>query len=88
MRFLPFVCLSLCYNSQARGTNLSKGLRYDAAHERRRKLQLSLLYGRTKEQVEEEQTLIQELHKIEARRRERERKKQDLQKLISQVLLI
>ncbi|KAA0185784.1 DNA methyltransferase 1-associated protein 1 [Fasciolopsis buskii] len=71
------------YN-KARGTNLSKGLRYDAAHERRRKLQLSLLYGRTKEQVEEEQTLIQELHKIEARRRERERKKQDLQKLISQ----
>uniref|UniRef100_A0A183BGL1 DMAP1 domain-containing protein n=1 Tax=Echinostoma caproni TaxID=27848 RepID=A0A183BGL1_9TREM len=63
---------------------LSKGLRYDAAHERRRKLQLSLLYGRTREQVEEEQTLVQELHKIEARRRERERKKQDLQKLISQ----
>ncbi|TPP67102.1 DNA methyltransferase 1-associated protein 1 [Fasciola gigantica] len=69
---------------KARGTNLSNGLRYDAAHERRRKLQLSLLYGRTREQVEEEQTLVQELHKIEARRRERERKKQDLQKLISQ----
>ncbi|KAA3677645.1 DNA methyltransferase 1-associated protein 1, partial [Paragonimus westermani] len=69
---------------RARGTNLCKGLRYDAAHERRRKQQLSLLYGRTKDQVEEEQCLIQELRKIEARRRERERKKQDLQKLISQ----
>ncbi|TGZ71781.1 hypothetical protein CRM22_002479 [Opisthorchis felineus] len=69
---------------KVRGTNLSKGLRYDAAHERRRKQQLSLLYGRTKDQVEEEQRLVQELRKIEARRRERERKKQDLQKLISQ----
>ncbi|CAL8096927.1 unnamed protein product [Calicophoron daubneyi] len=69
---------------KAHGTNLSQGLRYDAAHERRRKQQLSLLYGRTKDQVEEEQTLVQELRKIEARRRERERKKQDLQKLILQ----
>ncbi|CAH8600361.1 unnamed protein product [Schistosoma guineensis] len=68
---------------KARGTNLSQGLRYDAAHERRRKQQLSLLYGRTKDQVEEEQRLIMELRKIEARRKERERKKQDLQKLIS-----
>lgn len=70
---------------KARGTNLSQGLRYDAAHERRRKQQLSLLYGRTKDQVEEEQRLIMELRKIEARRKERERKKQDLQKLISLV---
>ncbi|VDP15993.1 unnamed protein product [Schistosoma margrebowiei] len=68
---------------KARGTNLSQGLRYDAAHERRRKQQLSLLYGRTKDQVEEEQRLIMELRKIETRRKERERKKQDLQKLIS-----
>ncbi|CAI2732010.1 unnamed protein product [Schistosoma spindalis] len=68
---------------KARGTNLSQGLRYDAAHERRRKQQLSLLYGRTKDQVEEEQRLIIELRKIETRRKERERKKQDLQKLIS-----
>ncbi|KAH8874482.1 DNA methyltransferase 1-associated protein 1 [Schistosoma japonicum] len=68
---------------KARGTNLSQGLRYDAAHERRRKQQLSLLYGRTRDQVEEEQRLLIELRKIEARRKERERKKQDLQKLIS-----
>ncbi|CAH8620758.1 unnamed protein product [Heterobilharzia americana] len=68
---------------KARGTNLSQGLRYDAAHERRRKQQLSLLYGRTRDQVEEEQRLVMELRKIETRRKERERKKQDLQKLIS-----
>ncbi|CAH8596563.1 unnamed protein product [Dicrocoelium dendriticum] len=69
---------------KVRGTNLSNGLHYDAAHERRRKQQLSLLYGRTRDQVEEEQRLVQELRRIEAKRRERERKKQDLQKLISQ----
>nr|CAH8863330.1 unnamed protein product [Trichobilharzia regenti] len=68
---------------KSRGTNLSQGLRYDAAHERRRKQQLSLLYGRSKDQVEEEQRLLVELRKIETRRKERERKKQDLQKLIS-----
>ncbi|CAH8863485.1 unnamed protein product [Trichobilharzia szidati] len=68
---------------KARGTNLSQGLRYDAVHERRRKQQLSLLYGRSKDQVEEEQRLLMELRKIETRRKERERKKQDLQKLIS-----
>ncbi|KAH8874484.1 DNA methyltransferase 1-associated protein 1 [Schistosoma japonicum] len=37
---------------KARGTNLSQGLRYDAAHERRRKQQLSLLYGRTRDQAD------------------------------------
>lgn len=35
-------------------------------------------------QMEEEQSLINELKKIEARKRDRERKTQDLQKLISQ----
>lgn len=34
-------------------------------------------------QIEEEQMLLTELKKIEARKRERERKTQDLQKLIS-----
>ncbi|VDM32631.1 unnamed protein product [Hydatigera taeniaeformis] len=67
-----------------RGTNLGQGLRYDIEHEKRRKQQLSLLYGRSKDEVEEEERLIGELERIEARRRERERKKQDLQKLISQ----
>ncbi|UYV67328.1 DMAP1 [Cordylochernes scorpioides] len=56
---------------------------YDADHERRRKDQLNKLYHRTQEQVEEEQTLLSELRKIEQRKREREKKTQDLQKLIT-----
>lgn len=35
------------------------------------------------DQIEEEQTLINELKKIEARKKEREKKQQDLQKLIT-----
>ncbi|CAG9838479.1 unnamed protein product [Diabrotica balteata] len=57
---------------------------YDADHERRRKEQLKKLYERKPEQIEEEQFLLGELKKIEARKKERERKTQDLQKLISQ----
>ncbi|GBP20445.1 DNA methyltransferase 1-associated protein 1 [Eumeta japonica] len=56
---------------------------YDAEHERKRKEQLKRLFDRTQEQIEEEQTLLAELKKIEARKREREKKTQDLQKLIS-----
>ncbi|KAG7306422.1 hypothetical protein JYU34_009055 [Plutella xylostella] len=56
---------------------------YDAEHERKRKEQLQRLFERTQEQIEEEQMLLTELKKIEARKRERERKTQDLQKLIS-----
>ncbi|CAK8684099.1 unnamed protein product [Clavelina lepadiformis] len=56
---------------------------YDADHERRRRQQLVRLFARTEEQVEEEAMLIQELKRIEARKRERERKSQDLQKLIA-----
>ncbi|XP_049867847.1 DNA methyltransferase 1-associated protein 1 [Pectinophora gossypiella] len=56
---------------------------YDAEHERKRKEQLKRLFDRTQEQIEEEQMLLAELKKIEARKRERERKTQDLQKLIS-----
>ncbi|XP_014669990.1 PREDICTED: DNA methyltransferase 1-associated protein 1-like isoform X2 [Priapulus caudatus] len=56
---------------------------FDADHDRRRKLQLEKLYNRTQEDVEEEETLMQELRKIEQRKREREKKAQDLQKLIS-----
>lgn len=37
------------------------------------------------DQIEEEQMLLQELRKIEARKRDRDRKTQDLQKLISAV---
>ncbi|ENN77469.1 hypothetical protein HUJ04_013530 [Dendroctonus ponderosae] len=57
---------------------------YDSEHEKRRKEQLNKLYERTTEQIEEEQFLLGELKKIEARKKERERKTQDLQKLISQ----
>lgn len=57
---------------------------FDADHEKRRKEQLKRLFERTSQQVREEQMLLAELRKIEARKKERERKTQDLQKLISQ----
>ncbi|XP_066952048.1 DNA methyltransferase 1-associated protein 1 [Macrobrachium rosenbergii] len=60
-----------------------KIVNYDADHERRRKQQLLKLWDRTPKQIEEEQHLISELRKIEARKKEREKKTQDLQKLIS-----
>ncbi|ESO88245.1 hypothetical protein LOTGIDRAFT_179116 [Lottia gigantea] len=56
---------------------------FDAEHERRRKAQLTKLFERTPEQVEEEENLIAELKKIELRKKEREKKTQDLQKLIT-----
>ncbi|XP_033636516.1 DNA methyltransferase 1-associated protein 1-like isoform X3 [Asterias rubens] len=56
---------------------------YDAEHERKRKEQLLRLFNRTQEQVEEEEMLIAELKKIELRKKEREKKTQDLQKLIT-----
>ncbi|CAL1593619.1 unnamed protein product [Knipowitschia caucasica] len=55
---------------------------FDAGHERRRKEQLEKLFNRTPEQVAEEEYLVQELRKIETRKKEREKKTQDLQKLI------
>lgn len=57
---------------------------FDAEHERKRKEQLRKLFDRTPKQIEEELMLLNELKKIEARKRERDRKTQDLQKLISQ----
>ncbi|MCL4128607.1 UNVERIFIED_CONTAM: hypothetical protein GTU68_032592 [Idotea baltica] len=60
-----------------------KIINYDADHEKRRKEQLIKLYDRTPKQIEEEQQLLAELRKIEARKKEREKKTQDLQKLIS-----
>lgn len=53
---------------------------YDSQHERKRKLQLINLYNRTKEQIEEEAYLINEMKKIEQKKRERERRTQDLQR--------
>lgn len=55
---------------------------YDSQHERKRKQQLINLYNRTKEQIEEEANLINEMKKIEQKKRERERKTQDLQKIM------
>jgi len=56
---------------------------FDAEHERRRKLQLTKLFDRSQEMVEEEEFLMAELKKIELRKKEREKKQQDLQKLIT-----
>lgn len=56
---------------------------FDADHERKRKEQLIKLYDRTQEEVEEEQQLLNEWRKIEMRKKEREKKTQDLQKLIT-----
>lgn len=56
---------------------------YDAEHERKRKDQLIKLYCRTPTQVDEELKLIADLKKIEQRKKEREKKTQDLQKLIT-----
>jgi len=44
---------------------------------------LRRLFDRTPEQIEEEQMLVNELRKIEMRKKEREKKTQDLQKLIT-----
>lgn len=57
---------------------------YDAEHERKRKEQMKKLLDRTPKDIEEEQMLLNELKKIEQRKKERDRKTQDLQKLISQ----
>ncbi|PIK57649.1 putative DNA methyltransferase 1-associated protein 1 [Apostichopus japonicus] len=56
---------------------------YDAEHERKRKEQLNRLFDRTTEQVEEEEMLIQELRGLNSGEEEREKKAQDLQKLIT-----
>lgn len=56
---------------------------FDADHERRRKEQLEKLWNRTEEEIEEEETLLRELKRIEMRRKEREKKAHDLQKLIT-----
>ncbi|XP_023248018.1 DNA methyltransferase 1-associated protein 1 [Copidosoma floridanum] len=56
---------------------------FDTEHECKRKEQLKKLFDRTIEQIEEEQILLQELRKIEQRKKERDKKTQDLQKLIT-----
>jgi len=56
---------------------------FDAEHEAKRKEQLLKLYNRTPEQVEEEDMLVTELKKIESRKKEREKKQLELNKLIT-----
>lgn len=65
------------------GCDDSELVAFDASHECRRKQQLERLLGRTSEQVAEEEVLLAELKKIETRKKEREKKQHDLQKLIS-----
>nr|CAG4643994.1 EOG090X076S [Lepidurus arcticus] len=77
------ICNALAKARAASHAPEPKLIYYDADHEKRRKEQLKRLYERTTEQMEEEQMLLNELRKIEARKKDRERKTQDLQKLIS-----
>ena len=58
---------------------------FDIEHEQKRREQLEKLFNRTKEQVEEEQYLLEELKKIEIRKRERERRSHDVNKLLTAV---
>lgn len=63
--------------------NELKQIVFDLNHEKRRKEQLIKLYKRSKEQVKEEQNLIEEMKKIEFKHRERERKHHEAQKLMT-----
>lgn len=76
------ICNSLTKVRAPQGTE-PKIWAFDADHERKRKLQLTKLFDRTPEKIEEEEHLIAELKKIELRKKEREKKTQDLQKLIT-----
>ncbi|XP_065834656.1 DNA methyltransferase 1-associated protein 1-like [Oscarella lobularis] len=79
------VCNKLAKIRSVRGNHLvvPAVCHFDAQHETDRKAQLERLYSRTQEQVQEEETLLGELKKIEQRKREREKKQQDLQKIIA-----
>ena len=56
---------------------------FDYEHEHKRREQLEKLFNRTKEQVDEELYLMEELKKIEIRKKERERKQQEVDKLLT-----
>lgn len=56
---------------------------FDFEHEHKRREQLEKLFNRSKEQVDEELYLMEELKKIEIRKKERERKQQDINKLLT-----
>ncbi len=59
---------------------------FDLEHEQKRREQLEKLFNRTKEQIKEESYLIEELKKIELNKKERERKQQDVNKLLTAVV--
>ena len=59
---------------------------FDLEHEQKRREQLEKLFNRTKEQIEEEVYLVDELKKIEISKKERERKQQDVNKLLTAVV--
>ena len=66
--------------------NDAKVFVFDLEHEQKRREQLEKLFGRTKEQIDEENYLLEELKKIEIRKKERERKQQDVNKLLTAVV--
>ncbi|CAF0717483.1 unnamed protein product [Brachionus calyciflorus] len=66
-----------------RGVDESKIYVFDLEHEQKRREQLEKLFNRTKEQVEEEVYLVEELKKIEVRKKEREKKHQEVSKLLT-----
>ncbi|XP_059471117.1 DNA methyltransferase 1-associated protein 1 [Neocloeon triangulifer] len=76
------VCGTLT-KAKSTATHEPKVFSFDAEHEKRRKEQLKRLFERKPEEIEEEQMLLAELKKIEVRKKEREKKTQDLQKLIT-----
>jgi DNA methyltransferase 1-associated protein 1 len=59
---------------------------FDLEHEQKRREQLEKLFNRTKEQIKEESYLIEELKRIELNKKERERKQQDVNKLLTAVV--
>ena len=59
---------------------------FDMEHEKKRREQLEKLFNRTKEQLDEEIYLTEELKKIEISKKERERKQQDVNKLLTTVV--
>ena len=59
---------------------------FDLEHEQKRREQLEKLFNRTKDQVDEENYLLDELKKIEIRKKERERKQMDVNKLLTAVV--
>jgi len=78
-----FVYNQLAKNQSFRSLDPPKEKIFDIQNERKRKEQLIKLYNRTREQIEEEQNLLQELRKFEQKRKDREKKTQDLQRTLS-----